>query len=46
MAVASMASKNQQQMNINRPQTTGKMRINYASNTVGKFHSHPKISFD
>ena len=23
-------------MNINRPQTTGKMRINYASNNVGK----------
>ena len=31
MAVASFASKAQQQMNINRPQTTGKMRVNYTS---------------
>ena len=31
MAVTSFASKTQQQVNINRPQTTGKMRINYTS---------------
>ena len=34
MAVTSFASKTQQQINISRPQTTGKMRVNY--NSTGK----------
>ena len=34
MAVTSFASKTQQQINISRPQTTGKMRVNY--NSQGK----------
>ena len=31
MAVTSYARKTQQQVNINRPQTTGKMRVNYTA---------------
>lgn len=39
MAVATFNSKAQHQININRPQTTGKMRVNYTSH--GKLF-HPK----
>ena len=38
MPVATFASKTQQQVNINRPQTTGKMRVNYTSH--GKLFSY------